>query len=158
EAMTPEQAKQILADEAGSEDPVFLPPGVLKGISIGDVPEDTPIEVGILKDGVHHIEWDGSLQKTGGKLYGCARYLHTRKYWYNPLGLEQYLDLVRRAVEVRNKVHGDVDLPELDDDGAFIHLSFNIRTEATNLDDAYRQVLAVCHQLEEAADQASDEI
>jgi hypothetical protein len=66
--------------------------------------------------------------------------------------------LVRRAVEVRNKVHGDVDLPEHDDDGAFIHLTVMIRTEAKNLDKAYRQVQAVCHQLEEAANQASDEI
>ena len=156
--MTPEQAKEILAAEAGSEDPIFLPPEVLKGISIDEMPEDTPIEVGVLKDGIHHIEWDGCLQKTSGKLCGWARYLYTRKYWYNPLGLEQYLDLVRRAVEVRNKVHGDVDLPEHEDDGAYIHLSFTIRTDATNLDEAYRQVQAVCRQLEEAADQASDEI
>ena len=156
--MTPEQAKEILALEAGSEDPIFLPPGVLKHISIADVPEETPIEVGVLKDGAYHIEWSGSLQKISGKLCGVAEYLHTRKYWYIPLGLEQYLDLVRRAVEVRNKVHGDVDLPDHDDDGAYVRLSFAIHTEATNLDDAYRQVQAVCHQLEEAADQAADEI
>jgi len=156
--MTPELAKEILASEAGSEDPILLPPGVFKHISIADVPEQTPIEVGVLKDGVHHIEWSGSLQRISGKLCGVAEYLYTRKYWYSPLGLEQYLDLVRRAVEVRNKVHGDVDLPDHDDDGAFVRLSFAIHTEATNLDDAYRQVKSVCHQLEEAADQTSDEI
>src|SRR5208282_2008509 len=55
ESMTPELAKEILASEAGSEDPILLPPGVFKHISIADVPEQTPIEVGVLKDGVHHI-------------------------------------------------------------------------------------------------------
>lgn len=164
--MTPEQAKQLLAsfaglDEEAEEDwdePLTLPAVVLKHIGIADVPEGARIQVGVVKGNVHHIEWSGALGKRAGKLIGVADYTWTRKYWYSPLGLEQYLDLVRRAVEVRNKVHGDVELPHYDDDGAYIHLSFAVRTDATNLDDAYRRVRAICDQLEEASEQAADEI
>ena len=156
--MTPEEAKELLDARAGDEDPVCLPPGVLKSIPISNVPDDTPIEVGTPKDGVIHIDWEGTLRKSHGTLWGDADYAWTRKYWYSPLGLEQYLDLVRRAVEVRARTHGDVTPPEYDDDGAFIHLHFSVQTNDANLGDAYNTVRSLCDQLEETAEQASSEI
>lgn len=156
--MTPEEAKQLLSASAGDEEPVCLPASVLKHVAVDDVPDDISIQVGVVKDNVLHLEWEGYLRNDNGKIIGEAEYVWTRKYWYSPLGLEQYLDLVRRAVEVRARTHGDVSAPEYDDDGAFIHLHYTVRTDATHLGDAFQNVRTVCNQLEETAEQASSEI
>jgi hypothetical protein len=156
--MTPEEAMELLAEASGAEEPVTLPPSVLKHVTLANVPKDTLIEIGIPKDGAIHLEWSGTIRNVSGKFLGEADYTWTRKYWYGPLGLEQYLDLVRRAVEVRSKVQGDVELSHYEDDGAYIHLSYTIHTDESELGEAFRRIKAVCDQVEEAAEQASDEI
>ena len=156
--MTTDEAKALLKSATGSEGPVALPPSVLGSLMLADVPEDVLINIGDVKDNVIHLDWNGTLRNQGGKFIGEADYTFTRKYWYNPLGMEQYFDLVRRAVEVRSKTHGDVDDIHFEDDGAYIQFSFDIDTNATDLDAAYRKVKAVCDQVDEAADQASDDI
>ena len=150
-------AKKMLAEGDGDE-PVFLPPSILDKLTIDDLPEEVFVEIGVPKDGVMHIEWSGRLYRNGKTIAGEADHTWTRKYWYEPLGLEQYLDLVRRAVEVRKKTHGDVDLSHYEDDGAFIHLSYSVSTKETNLRRAYDAVRKACDQLEEASERASDEI
>ena len=74
------------------------------------------------------------------------------------LGFEQYLDLVRRAVELRSRIHGDVSLTNYDDDGAYVSLTFRIDTVETNLRQAYDEVRRVADEIEETARQAGDEI
>ena len=78
--------------------------------------------------------------------------------WYDPVGLEQYLDLVRRAVELRSRIHGDVSLTNYDDDGAYVSLTFRIDTVETNLRQAYDAVRRIADEIEETARQAADEI
>jgi hypothetical protein len=126
--MNVDEARVRLADAEGNEEPVFLPPGVLPKLTVDDLPDGTFVEVGVLKDGVMHVEWSGRLYREGHQVAGEADYTWTRKYWYAPIGLEQYLDLVRRAVETRQKTHGDVSLSHFDDDGTYIHLSFAVQT------------------------------
>jgi hypothetical protein len=87
-----------------------------------------------------------------------AEYLHTRKYWYAPLGLEEFMDLVRRAVETRHRVHGDVELGDYEDDGAYIRLHFTISTTEDNLGRAFEAAKKITNELEEAANRAADEI
>lgn len=65
---------------------------------------------------------------------------------------------VRRAVEVRKKTHGDVNLSDYDDDGAYVQLSFTVLTKETNLRRAYDAARKVCAELEEASERTSDEI
>ena len=156
--MTPDEAKRLLASSAGAEDPVFLPPEVLGGISLDDVPKDTPIEIGRRKGIVHELEWNGRFVKKADTFVGEADYTWTRKYWYSPLGLEQYLDLVRRAAEVRRQTCGDVLLLQYDDDGAFIHMGIAVTTQASNLNEALSHVKSVCAQIEETADKAADDV
>lgn len=156
--MTPEEAKARLRDFDEDEYPVGLPPSVLKFIGLEDVPDGARVQVGVQKENVFHIEWEGYLKSENGKLVGEAEYVWTRKYWYSPIGLEQYLDLVRRAVEVRERTHGDVTSLEYDDDGAFIQLRFDVETNASNLSDAFQHVKGICAQLEETADHAAAEI
>ena len=72
--MTPEEAKAILADSEGADEPVVLPPAVLTHLSSADVPEDTLIEIGLFKEGAFHIEWSGRLLKGGDRIIGEADY------------------------------------------------------------------------------------
>jgi hypothetical protein len=140
------------------EGPVDLPASVLPKITIDDLPDGASIQVGTMKDGVMHLDWNGTLGRDGDAIYGEADHTWTRKYWYSPLGLEQYLDLVRRAVETRHRVRGDVELTDYDDDGAYVALRFRIETAETNLGKAYDAVRKIADEVEEAAEQAADEV
>jgi hypothetical protein len=112
------------------------------------------IEVGLPKDGVMHLDWSGRLFKDQDQIKGEADYTWTRKYWYSPIGLEHYLDLVRRAVELRNRVHNDVEITNYDDDGACIQMTFVVSTGENR---AYHHIKLLCNELEETAEKAADE-
>lgn len=156
--MTVDERKAELADAANYEEPVILPPAVLTDIEATDIPDGALVQVGKPKNGVVHIEWNGTLRQEDGMIVGEADYTWTRKYWHSPVGLEQYLDIVRRAVEVRAATKKDVELTHFHDDGAFIQMTFEVRTDETNLKKGFEQIRAVCDQLEESAESASDEV
>jgi hypothetical protein len=140
--------------DADEDEPVWLPPGVLKEIFLEDVPDDVSVGVGVVKDNTINVEWDGRIWKDSGKLVADVEHDWPRKYWEAPIGLEQYLDLVRRAVEVRARTHGDVSTPIFEDEDAHVRLRFTVTTDATSLGDAYVKARGICDQLEEAADVA----
>ncbi|MEH2178964.1 hypothetical protein [Nostoc sp.] len=150
------EAKALLRD-ANEDEPVFLPSSILDKITLVDIPNEVAIEVGLLKDGIIHHDWSGRLFKDQDQIKGEADYTWTRKYWYSAIGLEHYLDLVRRAVEVRNRVHGDVNITHYDDDGAYIQMTFVVSTGQNNLAKAYQYVKLLCQELEETAENAADE-
>jgi hypothetical protein len=127
-------------------------------LTLTDVPTGASYQVGTMRDGCLHLDWSGRFYREGNSIIGEADRTWTRKYWYSPLGLEQYLDLVRRAVETRKRTHGDVDVLHHDDDGAYVHLSYLIRTAEQNLGRAYDAICKVAREVEEAADQAADEV
>jgi hypothetical protein len=68
------------------------------------------------------------------------------------------MDLVRRAVEVRQRTKGDVELLDYDDDGAYIHLTYSIATNQNNARSAFDVAEHVSREIEEAAEGAADEI
>jgi hypothetical protein len=156
--MKAEEAQRILATCEGTDEPVELPATVLPKLVINDLPDGAAIQVGSVKEGVVHLDWNGTIGRDGDVLFGEADHTWTRKYWYSPLGLEQYLDLVRRAVETRHRVRGDVELTEYDDDGAYVMLRFRINTVETNLGRAYDAVRRIADEVQEAAEQAADEV
>ena len=156
--MNADEARQILIDCGGDEEPVALPAAVLSKLTMDDMPDGAAIQAGTPKDGILHLDWNGTLGRDGQGIYGDADHTWTRKYWYSPLGLEQYLDLVRRAVETRHRVRGDVELTDYDDDGAYIALRFRITTVETNLGKALDVIRKVAAEVEEAAEQAADEV
>jgi hypothetical protein len=80
-------------------------------------PEGASFRIGSPKGAILHLDWTGTFYRRKNVLFAEADHTWTRKYWYSPLGLEQYLDLVRRAVETRHRVKGDVELTNYDDDG-----------------------------------------
>jgi hypothetical protein len=156
--MKADEARRILSAADGSEEPVDLPLSILPKLTIDDVPNGASFQIGTLKGGVLHLDWNGKLVRGGNVLFAEADYTWTRKYWYSPLGLEQYLDLVRRAVEIRHRVSGDVELTNYDDDGAYIALNFKIDTTERNLGQAYDAIRKVEAEVLEAADKAADEV
>ena len=156
--MNVDDARSLLRDSHPDDGPVGLPPSVLSQLTVDDLPPGVEIHVGTMKQGVLYFEWNGSLRRDGKRIVAVADLTWTRKQWYEPLGLEQYLDLVRRAVEVRQQIRGDVKLVHHDDDGVFIHLSYSIFTNETNVGLAFDLARKVSNELEEAAHQAVDEI
>ncbi len=144
--------------QSDEEEPVFLAPSELEMLTPADVPAHAAVSVGTLdKENVHHIEWDGELAVEDGKVLAHGRYLNTRKYWYSPVGLYHYMDLVRRAIELRARNRGDITLDGFDDDGAYIHLDYTITLPGDGtLRTAYDRVLRLQRELEEAAEHAED--
>lgn len=155
--MDAHEARSIIA-ALEDESPAELPASVLPKLTIDDLPDGVTLQVGIKKDGVLHLEWNGTLGRDGDEIYGEADHTWTRKHWSSPLGLEQYLDLVRRAVETRHRVRRDVELTDYDDDGAYVTLRFRIDTGEKNLGKAYDAIRRVADEVEEAAEQAADEV
>jgi hypothetical protein len=152
------QARALLRTSVGEEEPVGLPRSVLSQLTRDDLPEGCAVQIGTMKDRCLHLDWSGTLCRKGTSIIGEADYTYTRKYWYSPLGLEQYLDLVRRAVETRRRTHGDVEVTHQDDDGAYVHLGFSILTTDHNLKQAFDTVLRVTSEVEETAQEAADEV
>ena len=97
-----------------------------------------------------HLEWEGRLYRKGDVIEAEAEYFRTRKYWYAPIGLEQYVDLVRRAVESRQRLRGDVEIVHFEDDGAFIQFFYKIHTGTNDPGKAWEITSRVSSEVEEA--------
>ena len=156
--MDAEQARNRLREAVDEDEPVDLPSCVLPVLTQDDLPKGVSIQVGTMRGNSLHLDWSGCLYKEGSSIIGEADHTWTRKYWYAPLGLEQYLDLVRRAVETRHRTHGDVAVTHHDDDGAYVHFTFSIRTTDHNLGHVFDTVRKIAAEVEEAAQQAADEV
>ncbi len=157
--MKVEEARRILALAQSSDDgPVDLPASILSKLTVDDVPENASFQIGIHKGGVLHLDWNGTFFREENALCAEADHTWTRKYWYAPLGLEQYLDLVRRAVETRHRLNGDVELTHYGDDGTYVSLQFKIITAETNLRLAYDAARKIEAEVLEAANQAADDV
>jgi hypothetical protein len=79
--MDVKEARALLA-EASDDEPAVLPRSVLPKLSVDDLPAEAAFQVGTVKDGVVHLEWEGNLRREGGHFVADAEYLNTRKYWY----------------------------------------------------------------------------
>jgi hypothetical protein len=156
--MKPEEARDLLQAHTGADDPVILPGSVLGRLSVVDIPADTWIEVGNPGGPLIELEWSGRLYSQNGVIKAEAGSNWYRKFWYQPLGLEHYIDLVKRAIEVRQQQRGDVRLTHFCDDGAFIQIYYEIDSQETNLGKAFRFVEQVSHELHEIADRRSREL
>ncbi len=156
--MDTEEAKKLLAQAKHSDEPVVLTQTVLDDLSIDDIPENILIEVGISDEHIVRLQWEGQLYRQKDAIVIEADCTNTRKYWHLPLNLRHYLDLVRRAIELRQREHGDVELDHYDDDGAYIQMSYLIYTGEKNLGKAHQKAKALRQQLEEAADDAADQV
>jgi hypothetical protein len=158
--VTSEEIRTLIENQHDLEEPIYLAPADLKKIKVSEVPDETRIGVGRLdSDSVIHVEWDGQLVWLNGELSAEVDNSWTRKYWYMPINLEHYLDLVRRAVENRESLRGDVHIIHSDDDGAYVQLAYQIMglPVGGSLADAYEYALHVTEEIEEPAESATAE-
>jgi hypothetical protein len=160
--MSDQQATNLTAKlkaSVGEEEPVLLSPSELKLLRAADVPKNVQIEVGVVKNGITHVEFDGRLMR-GQKTPFIAEVQTSwyRKHWNGSLGMSRYLDLFQRAVEIRQRTRGDAEFGELEDDGAWIHFSYRVFPSADDLAKAYAQVLRIKTELREVADAVSHDV
>jgi len=156
--MKVEDVRKLLAEAVDDEEPVVIPTSILAKLELNDIPEGVSFQIGTPKDGVIHLDWEGRFYRRGATIEAEAEHIWTRKYWYAPLGLEQYMDLVRRAVETRHRLREDVELSHWDDDGAYIQLLYVINTGEAKPAKAFEVARKISGELEEAADRAADEV
>ncbi len=156
------EAKRLLAgavpcndeDDEEASEPVHLPAAVLDELNVSDLPEGVNIGIGEHRSGVLHIVWQGTLRRTGGAILAEVDLSWTKKYWSLPIGLDHYLDLVRRAVEKRERSHGDVRIIlHEDDDEPWVRLIFELSgLPSSTLGAAYDAARRRTQELFEAAD------
>ena len=82
--MNEKQARQLLrmADE---DEPVLLTPAILQKLDVSDVQDGCGFQIGQIKGGVRHLDWNGTVYRRGSALVGEADHTWTRKYWYSPI-------------------------------------------------------------------------
>jgi hypothetical protein len=141
-------------------EPVSITPEQLDGLSAADLPIGVRVQVARVRDGVHHIELDGCLVRgTKTPLTFEMSPSWYRKYWAAPLGMTEYLDLVRRAIETRERIRGDVHLGAFDnDDDPWIHIYYSIESRTDSLAKAYAEAKRVDAELAEVAESVAREV
>jgi hypothetical protein len=77
--MTPDDARNLLSVAQGDEEPAVIPQSVLSKLCVDDVPEGASFQVGTMKDGIIHLDWEGRLHRNGDVIEGEADYTWTRK-------------------------------------------------------------------------------
>ena len=135
-------------------DPVFLSPEEIDGLKAADLPSNVYVQVGQLRGTVHHIDFEGTLARgTKTPLRVVMTPSWYRKHWPLPLGMGQYVDLVRRAIETRQRTRGDVELGEFDgEDDPCDPQRYTIHLETDDLALAYDEAKRISAELSEAAD------
>jgi hypothetical protein len=158
DTMKRDEALLLLKSADPEDEPLVLPGSVLKHLSAADIPENVSVEVGEVRDGITYLDFEGCFYGGAGNVQACARLWYVRKYWYEPLSLDHYLDLVQRAAEVRASVNGDIHDLDRDGDDNHMILTFNIDTGTQNLRAALDYAQRVVEEVREAAESASTEV
>jgi hypothetical protein len=92
----------------------------LKGFNIGSIPNSFCFH---LFEGEY--EWDILSDKKYVGISSVNLHIY-RKYWDHKFGALQYVNVMKKAIEIRKKSEEDVEFTEIDDDGAHIFLRFDI--------------------------------
>src|SRR5882757_5462782 len=115
------EVKALLASwtEAGEDnESILLSRSELNCLEVADFVSGARVQVGQVKDNVRDVELDGYIIKgTTTPLQFEIRETYERKFWAAPIGMWHFLDLVRRAIETRQRTRGDVVLGAFDDSG-----------------------------------------
>ncbi len=155
------QAKQILLSAEPGDLSVYLPKTIIAQLQAQDLPDGVRLAVGVArKDGVIDTDFYGLyLVRAGGILRAEREIIETRKYWYGALGLEHYVDLIRRSVETSQSQRGDMALTHFTDDGAFVMLQLEMHlAEQLDLGRAYAEARGKCARIDEVANSVVEEV
>jgi len=92
----------------------------LKGFNISSIPDGFFLE--LLEENT--IAFQGSNKEHAG-IVGMEIHIY-RKYWYHKFGASQYVNAMKKAIEIRKESDKDVEFFGIEDDGAHIFLQYNI--------------------------------
>jgi hypothetical protein len=92
----------------------------LKGFNIGSIPINFCLH---LFEGEY--DWDIFSDKKYAGISNVNLHIY-RKYWDHKFGALQYVNSMKKAIEIRKKSEKDIDFTEIEDDGAHIFLRFEI--------------------------------
>jgi hypothetical protein len=152
---TREGLLEALAAADDDEEPLHLAVSDLSKLSTADLPiglRIQPVEK-VDSQGVYHLAMNGTLVRIDEeRLVALIEEHGWRKYWVGSLGVEDYHNLIRAAVEARARARGDVELDETHDEDVLYGVDFTINVPEGDLRAALDHALKVNTELLEAAE------
>lgn len=134
----------------------ITPKGLVSpGLLVNDLPRGARLEIG------DHVENDVMIPDTIPmtiERFGPNQMLvmfedsGTRKYWDGKVGFKAYMEAKKAAVEDRASQERDVALQNHEDDGAWIHLAYNVTIEAVKVCTVIEMAEQVVAEIEGAAE------
>ena len=115
----------------------------LKGFNIGSIPNDFCLH---LFEGDY--EWDILSDMKYAGISSVNLHIY-RKYWDHRFGALQYVDTMKKAVEIRWKSEKDVEFNGIEDDGAHIFFRYDILlSENMLIDRAFKRFQEIVLEIE----------
>lgn len=118
----------------------------LKGFNISSIPDG--FFLSLFEENIINFQ-GASLSKDG---YAGTAFIEThiyRKYWYHKFGASQYVNAMKRAIEIRKESDKDVEFFDIEDDGAHIFLTYEIFFfQDIPIDQAYQRYQEVTQEIE----------
>jgi hypothetical protein len=152
---TREELLATLADAGREDEPLPLAMADLEKLTAADLPVGVavqPVEK-VDAQGVYHLALNGTLSRPDeSHLVAYIEEHGWRKYWNAPLGVVEYHNLVRTAIEARERSHGDVELQQTLDEDVLYGLDFTIDLPPGDLRSAVGHARRVDSELLEAAE------
>lgn len=118
----------------------------LKGFNIGSIPNGFWLYP--LKGNTIVFEGEISSDKEHVGIASMAIHIY-RKYWNHKFGALQYIDVMKKAIEIRKESDKDVEFIEIEDDGAHIFFRYNIFLfEDMSIDRALQRFQEIVQEIE----------
>lgn len=157
--MNKEELIEYIELNAESGEPVFIDPKDSNHLLIEENPKDIVIEISTVKDNIHHVDLEGSIQWSNDELCICMAHNWYRKWWNAPLGMPHHMDLMKRLIEFRQKESEDVRDVEFTDDGDWCHLYYTIFPKnVSNLREVYEYGLSISKWIDSIVSEAQEKI
>lgn len=153
--MNRQEALKLLPKNGGFS---TIPLTALPFLRGSDLPPEVCLTVIYEENGEMFSVWDGALFRQDGCVNAFCSIAEPRSKWTNYLGLPFYFDILRRSIETRQRLHGDVEFHQWNEDDESIWLEFTILNLPDCLADAADQALSRLYALEEEARLASEEV
>jgi len=118
----------------------------LKGFNISSIPNG--IWLYPLKGNTIVFEGHISSDKEHAGIASMNIHIY-RKYWDHKFGALQYVNAMKKAIDIRKESEKDVEFIEIDDDGAHIFFRYNIFLfEDIPIDRAFQRFQEIVHEIE----------
>jgi hypothetical protein len=142
---------------ATPDEPVAVLVRDLGKLAGADVPESIAIDpCTAIEDRMRVPAIEGTIEgDKDGSATVVVDYRWMRKLWDAPLGVVEYLTLVKRAIDARQRTRADVELHDAGEDEEHAWLTYAVRTGAEQCDSALDYALRAEAELREVAEAVS---